>query len=61
MGERNIQVLVGKRKGKRPFARPTRRLEDNIKMVSEELECGGMELIELAQERERDGYLCMRE
>jgi len=34
MGERRVvyRVLVGKPEGKRPFGRPRRRREDNIKM-----------------------------
>ena len=39
------RVLVGKPEGKRPLVRPRRRWEDNIKM---EVECGGMDWIELA-------------
>ena len=37
MGERRgvYRVLVGKPKGKRPLARPTRRWDDNIKMYVE--------------------------
>jgi hypothetical protein len=42
-------VLVGKTEGKRPFGRPGRRWEDNIKMDYQEVECGGMDWIELAQ------------
>jgi hypothetical protein len=35
MGERRVsyRVLVGKTVGKRPFGRPRRRWEDNIKMT----------------------------
>jgi hypothetical protein len=32
MGERGIQVLVGKSEGKRPLGRPRRKWEDNFKM-----------------------------
>jgi hypothetical protein len=35
------KVLVGKPEEKRPLGRPRRRLEDNIKMVLEEVRCGG--------------------
>jgi hypothetical protein len=47
------RVLVGKPEGKRPFGRPRRRLEDNIKMDHQEMGCGGMDLIDLAQDRDR--------
>jgi len=47
------RILVGKPEGKRPFGRPRRRWEDNIKMDLEEVGCGGMDWIELAQGRDR--------
>jgi hypothetical protein len=34
--------------GKRPLGRPGRRWEDNIKADLQEVECGGMEWIELS-------------
>ena len=46
-------VLVGKPEGKRPLGRPRRRWEDNIKMDLQEVGCGGMDWIELAQDRDR--------
>ena len=46
-------VLVGKPEGKRPFGRPRRRWEDNIKMDLQEVGCGAMDWIELAQDRDR--------
>jgi len=53
MGERrDIYVyrgLVGKPEGKRP----RRRWEDNIKMELQEVGCGGMDWIELDEDRER--------
>jgi len=45
--------LVGKPVGKRPLGRPRRRWEDNIKMDLKKVGCGGMDLIELAQNRDR--------
>jgi len=54
MGERGIyRVLVGKYEGKRPLGRPRRRWEDNIKMNLQKVECGGMDWIELANNRDR--------
>ena len=47
------RVLVGKPEGKRPLRRPRRRWEDNIKMDVQEVECGSMDWIELAQDRDR--------
>jgi hypothetical protein len=44
-------VLVGKPEGKRPLGRPRRRWKNNIKMDLQEVGCGGMEWIELAQDR----------
>jgi len=46
-------VLVGKLEGKRPLGRPRHRWEDNIKMDLQEVGCGGMHWIELAQDRDR--------
>jgi len=47
------RVLVGKRDGKRPLGRHSRRWEDNIKIDFQEVGCGGMNWIELAQDRDR--------
>ena len=47
------RVLVGKPEGKRPLGRPRRRWDDNIKMGLQEVECSGMDWIELAQDRDR--------
>ena len=43
------RVLVGKPEGRRPLGRPMRKWEDNIKMDLQEVGCGGMDWIELAQ------------
>ena len=39
--------------GKRPLGRPRHRWEDNIKMDLQKVRCGGMDWIELAQDRDR--------
>jgi hypothetical protein len=52
--ERGVyRILVGKPEGKRPLVRPRHRWEDNIKVDLQEMECGGMGWIELAQDRDR--------
>jgi hypothetical protein len=45
-------VLVGKTEGNRPLGRPRRRWDVNIKMDLQEVECGGMDWIELAQDKD---------
>ena len=47
------RVLVGKPEGKRPLGRPRHRWDDNIKMDLQEVGCGGMDWIEMAQDRDR--------
>jgi hypothetical protein len=47
------RVLVGKPEGKSPLGRPRLRWEDNNKMDLQEVECGGMDRMELAQNRDR--------
>ena len=48
------RVLVGKPEGKRPFGRPRRGWEDNIKMDLREVGGGCGDWMELAQDR--DGW-----
>jgi len=48
-----FMVLVGKTERKRPFGRPRRTWEDNIKMDLQEVGHGDMDWIELAQDRDR--------
>jgi len=55
MGERRgvYRVLVRKSEGKTPIGRPRHRWEDNIKTDLQEVGCGGMDWIDLAQDRDR--------
>ena len=46
-------MLVGKPEGKSPLWRPKLRWEDDIKMDLQEVGCGGMGWIKLAQDRDR--------
>jgi hypothetical protein len=45
-------VLVGKSEGNRPLGGPGRRWEDNIKMGLLDIGWGGMDWIDLAQDRD---------
>ena len=55
MGEERgvCRVLVGKPEGKRPLGIPRRRWVDNIRMDLQEVGCGYMGWIGLAQDRDR--------
>ena len=55
MGEERgaYRVLVGKPDGKKPLGRPRRRWMDNIRMDLQELGCGYVDWIGLAQDRDR--------
>jgi len=46
------RVLVGKPEEKRPLGRSRRRWKDNIKMGLQEVGCGNIDWIELAQDRD---------
>jgi hypothetical protein len=53
------RMFVGKPEGKRPLGRPRRRWEDNIKMDLQKV--GGVreDWMELARDRDRDGWLAL--
>jgi hypothetical protein len=53
MGEKKnaYRILVGKPEGKRPLGRLRRRWEDNIRMDLGEIGWGGIDWIDLAQDR----------
>jgi hypothetical protein len=55
IGERRgvYRILVGKPEGNRPLGRLRQRWEDNIKMDLQEVGCGDMDWISLAQNRIR--------
>jgi hypothetical protein len=55
MGEdRSVyRVLVRKPEVKRPLGRPRHRWDGNIKMDLQKVECGGMDWIKLAQDRDK--------
>jgi len=60
MGERRgvYRASMGKAEGMRPLGRPRRRWEDNIKMHLQEVGCGGVDWIELAQDRGQVAGIC---
>jgi hypothetical protein len=52
--ERKVHmVLAGKPEGKRPLGRPRRRWEDGVRMDLREIGLRGVDLIRLAQDRDR--------
>jgi hypothetical protein len=54
-GERRgvYKVLAGKPEGKRPMGRPRHRWEDNFRMDLQEVECGNVDWIGLALDKDR--------
>jgi hypothetical protein len=54
MGQKRnaYRILVGKPEGKRPLGRSRHRWEDNIKMNLREIGWGGMDWIDLAQDKD---------
>jgi hypothetical protein len=52
-GEAYTGIWWGKLEGKRQIGRPRRRYEDNIKMDFQEVEYGGKDWIELAQDMDK--------
>jgi hypothetical protein len=46
-------ILVGKPEGKRPLGRARRRWVDNIIVDLMDIDCGGMDCINLAQDRDQ--------
>ena len=52
-GEGVYRVLLGKPEGRRPLGRPRRRWVDNIRMDLQEVGCGYMDWIGLAQDTDR--------
>jgi hypothetical protein len=55
MGEMRgaYRILVGRPEGRRPLGRPRRRWEDDIKLDLQEVGWGGMDWIDMAQDRDR--------
>ena len=48
---------MGKPEEKRPLGRPRRKWEDNIKMGLQEVGCGGIDCIDLVQDRDSGRHL----
>jgi transcription termination factor 2 len=52
-GRGAYRVLVGRSEGRRPLGRPRRRWKNNIKMDLQEVGWGGMDWINMAQDRDK--------
>jgi hypothetical protein len=52
-GRGEYRILVGRPKGRRPLGRPRRKWEDYIKKDLQEVGWGGMDWIDMAQDRDR--------
>jgi hypothetical protein len=52
-GRGAYRILVGRPEGRSPFGRPRRRWEDNIKMDLQDVGWGGVDWIDMAQDRDR--------
>jgi hypothetical protein len=52
MNRPTYRAVVGKNEGKRPLGRPRRRWEDDIEIDLREIGWGGMDWIDLAQDRD---------
>jgi hypothetical protein len=52
-GRGAYRILVGRPEGRRPLGRSRRRWEDNVKMDLQEVGWGGMDWIDMAQDRDR--------
>jgi hypothetical protein len=52
-GRGAYRILVGRPEGRRPLGRPRHRWEDNIKIDLQEVGWGGMDWIDMAQDRDR--------
>ena len=57
MGDRRgaCRVLIGRPEGKRPLGIPRRRWEDNIKIGFQEVGWGGLDWIDVTQDKDRCG------
>jgi hypothetical protein len=47
------RILVGRTEGRRPFGRPRRRWEDNVKMDLQDVGWGDVDWIDMAEDRDR--------